>query len=325
MENIPKDSSGFPDKSYDVDLPQEEWAAYLLLKDPNLLNAKNVMNAAESAVDFYDPRTRKLAPDDNPVFQQKVNDAKKARETNLDYICFALSDYDRARRLSKESTDFNYDNYLGDVEYQFDVALAEWIKLEKQLRRLLERNTDDDLGFEIDEQERIQEEMNLARGLAFYAWIAMREKLQIFINRIRLAALIISRRTEMRLSQDQFAESAKLSPSTIKNFENVDDPGRWFSAKTVSLMESALGWQPESMTSVLRGGDPTPIPGWAPTELSQSSTTSAALLGTQNAIFNIQLVNHSLYESVELFAAQKGRRIDEVVEDAITLYLKVHA
>lgn len=333
MEKLPSDSTGFPQNSYEVDIPDEEWAAYMLLKDTNLLNAKNVTNAAESVVDFYDPRTRTLAPDDNPVFQQKIKEVKSLREENVNYISFALKISDLRIQLSKESVDFYYDGYLGDAEYRFDVALAEWGNLEHKITNLLHtKNTAEEDPFEdrstvheIQQQiDDLLEEKELARGNAFYAWMEFREKLQIFINRIRLASLIIARRNQAGLSQEDFATVANLSPSTIKNFENVDEPGRWFSSKTVSLMEFALGWKPGGMAAVLRGDDPTPVSDWAPLQRPQTARTTTVNEGTQNAIFNIQLVNHSLYESVELFAAQKGRRIDEVVEDAITLYLKVH-
>jgi DNA-binding XRE family transcriptional regulator len=70
----------------------------------------------------------------------------------------------------------------------------------------------------------------------------------------RLAAHMRTRRDEMDLTQDQLAQRAEVSVTTIRGIEQ-GGPHRP-RTKIAGRLETALGWQRGSIRAILAGGEP---------------------------------------------------------------------
>lgn len=72
----------------------------------------------------------------------------------------------------------------------------------------------------------------------------------------RLAGAIRERRLELGLSQQQLADAAGVTRSTIKNLEGARQPTSRPPSSIASVVQ-ALGWEPGSGQVILNGGEPT--------------------------------------------------------------------
>lgn len=329
MDDLP-----FPDDPWSVDLTPQEWAALLLLREPELLAVRD----GESPADFYDPVTRSLAPANDPVFESKVAALRERRTANVNTILSSITGDYEFRRIPEFGEVDIYDPHAGEQEYALEVALARWRRAKIDFHRLIEikgNRADDsfaastaDFDKELDDAE---VEVHLAQRDAQEAWIDFRRRLDIYVNRIRLASLIIKRRNEIGLSQEQFAAATGLSTSTVKNFENVDEPGRWFSPKTLGLMEAGLGWIAGSINRVMSGGEPNEIQGWtspsvrlAPRErVNVGQGTSGDAGGSEFGSLRVSLDPDTL-DVLRKCAVAEDRKITAVLSDAVAFYAKFH-
>lgn len=75
----------------------------------------------------------------------------------------------------------------------------------------------------------------------------------------RLARAIRERRRVLDMTQQQLADAAGVTRTTIKNLEGARTPTRLPSS--IAAVEQALGWTPGSARTVLAGGVPTIIIG----------------------------------------------------------------
>lgn len=73
----------------------------------------------------------------------------------------------------------------------------------------------------------------------------------------RLAGAIRERRTALNMSQQQLADAAGVTRSTIKNLEGARQPTRL--PPSITAVEQVLGWTAGSGRAVLNGGEPTII------------------------------------------------------------------
>lgn len=71
----------------------------------------------------------------------------------------------------------------------------------------------------------------------------------------RLAGAIRERRAALNLSQQQLADAAGVTRTTIKNLEGARQPTRL--PPSMTAVEQALGWTLGSGREVLNGGEPT--------------------------------------------------------------------
>ncbi len=314
-------------------------AAHLLLRDPSLVTAKD----SEQVANFYDPRTRKLDPDDDPVFESKSEAARQAWAKSLEDIQVFFRLKHRWPQW-EEWKDGEREPYFDEKEqFGLFVALMQWqAELVAELHLKVDGidevfNEDGEVRNRpatSEELESQSSQVGIARDSAEELWMRWRDKLSLYIQRIRLAYLIVQRRNETKLSQEQFARVAQVSASTIKNFENVDEPDRWFSPKTLRLMEAALGWTEGSIPTILRGGDPGVLQDWNPAVIGNqvpngvAGATGAVTGGTQSTgaaqgQVAIRLDADSL-ELLRRIALQEDRTINAVVVDAIAFYAKYH-
>jgi transcriptional regulator with XRE-family HTH domain len=75
----------------------------------------------------------------------------------------------------------------------------------------------------------------------------------------RLARMVVSRRVALGYRQRQaFAEQAGLSLRTLDNIEHARRTS--YDAATLATLEQALQWEPDSVESILDGGDALPPP-----------------------------------------------------------------
>lgn len=84
-----------------------------------------------------------------------------------------------------------------------------------------------------------------------------------------LADAVTRRRKALGLSQQELADRADRSRSTIQKVERAD--ARGMAHKTLANIESALLWAPGSLESVLHGGAPTLLHGEESTDKSLSA------------------------------------------------------
>jgi transcriptional regulator with XRE-family HTH domain len=74
----------------------------------------------------------------------------------------------------------------------------------------------------------------------------------------RLGARIRAERERQGLSRKKLADLAGVSPGSVQSAEGGVIRGRW--PQTLSAIERALGWEPDSMRNVLAGGEVEYIP-----------------------------------------------------------------
>jgi hypothetical protein len=319
----------------DIEVERDEWAAYLLLRDPNLL----VGRETERVVNFYDPRTRTLAAADDPILDSKIEQARQRREK----LIRAIVDFKERQPvwpdLEDEPFSDEYRYFDGEEEFELNLLLAQWRKAVMELRQVQTDGIEEVINEDGDTRWRKADDQDISHyetevlacgHFTEEALTKWRTKLRLYIDRIRLASLLIARRQEFQLSQNQFATYAQVSPSTIKNFENVDEPDRWFSPKTIQSLERALGWQEGSITSVLRGAEPSPIPGWRPPvgiesetaasgHVSGTSLTSGAVEGRMSV-----RLDDEVKDLVWKLAVAEDRPANAVIADAVRFYAKYH-
>ena len=75
----------------------------------------------------------------------------------------------------------------------------------------------------------------------------------------RLGRAVYARRRQIGLSQQELADSAGVSQTTVRNIEAGRVGAR--RGPSVPLIERALGWKPGSGEEILAGGEPTPLVG----------------------------------------------------------------
>lgn len=76
----------------------------------------------------------------------------------------------------------------------------------------------------------------------------------------RLAGAIRERRAALGMTQQQLADAAGVTRTTIKNLEGARQPTKRPPA-SLPAVENALGWTLGSARTILAGGEPTPIAG----------------------------------------------------------------
>jgi hypothetical protein len=321
-------------------LTRDQWTAYLLLRDRALVNPR----VNEQAVDFYDPRNRTFGATDDPIFDSMVAAAQLRREEN---IC-AIVDYlsrEHAYEPVSDMIDKGYDDFAGPQEFDMDVALARLrvARYREETFREIARKDDVDPSdgedpfakvdtaaylVRVDTAVHLVSEAQREADSAVEVW---RGRLNLYINRIRLASMIIARRTRADMSQEQFAAHAQVSASTVKNYESVEDPARLFSTKTINLMEEGLGWEPGGIASVMRGGEPKERPDWSP---AASRVSPRAIESTSSVIEPAMDSSHSrvavrleneLLDLVRELAVSEERSVSVVLADAIRFYAKYHS
>lgn len=319
----------------EIEVERDEWAAYLLLRDPDLL----VGRETERVVNFYDPRTRTLAAADDPILDSRIQQARDRREKLIRAIEEFKHRLGRWPSVEDGSIASDYKFYDGAEEFELNLLLANWREAITELHRVrtdgIEEviNPDGDTHWrKADDQDisHFETQVMACQHFADESLTKWQTKLRLYIDRIRLASLLIARRQEFQLSQNQFATYAQVSPSTIKNFENVDEPDRWFSPKTIQSLERALGWQEGSITTVLRGGEPSPIPGWRPpagiepdAAASGSAHGSTVSTGTAEGRMNVRL-DDDVKDVVWKLAVAEDRPANAVIADAVRFYAKFH-
>lgn len=323
----------FPTNARVLRLTREEWAAHLLLRDQSLLTARE----PERASDFYNPRTRTLAPQDDPVFESKMEEAQREWEKSVGVLREMYQANKRWPTWEDEDIRKSFSAFDGKEEFDFSIANLRWRMEEGALLDLkadgvteFDRQSEENVWHAATDEELEDQRwaIEAARLATEEAWMTWRDKLTLYIQRIRLASLIIARRNETKLSQEQFASYAQVSASTIKNFENVDEPDRWFSPKTIELMETALGWEAGSITAILRGGDPVLVPEWGPAtappvEASGRVMGASTSSGSASGHVSVRLDPEAM-EITRKLAFAEERTVNAVVADAVRFYAKYH-
>lgn len=75
----------------------------------------------------------------------------------------------------------------------------------------------------------------------------------------RLASAIVAARRARGWNQKQFVTESGLGNSTVQRLERGSADSPYPTRRTIETLEQALGWAPDSVAEVLRGGEPTPV------------------------------------------------------------------
>jgi Helix-turn-helix domain len=132
----------------------------------------------------------------------------------------------------------------------------------------------------------------------------------------RLGQFIRTRRSQLQLSQEQFAARAGINPVTVSTLENGrQGPPR---GGTVARLEDALNWKHGAIAHILAGGDPSPYVNDPPTATEISVDLARSILTAVKNVRPELAGKPELAKSMISMLEQTETKLKQLVEQSFT-------
>jgi hypothetical protein len=136
-------------------------------------------------------------------------------------------------------------------------------------------------------------------------------------HREALQAAIQQRLVERGWTREEFADRAGISLSTVRNLLVSTDPDRQWRKSIQRSVEDALGWRRGAFQSLMDTGE-------FPFEMYGIDDNVAYANGMESGS-RLMPISPAIQDVLESVAIREGRSINDIVGDALRLYLKIYS